>query len=318
MLTAGAAARLSCMKNEGFLYVAAAVLCGAWLVTPCQTHAARDRGFNLNINGNAESCADLKVRSKGETAQVNESFTLSKGEAPILELNAADRGHIRVRGWDRADYSVETCKIAAAGTRGAAEEAVRGIRVGHTAGRISYNGPAGDSVEWMAVFIIHAPRDASLDLEARNGPIEVRGVNGSVKLRATNGPIAIADCGGNVEAHTTNGPIAFSGERGEVHLTAQNGPIALHFASETWNGSQLEARTINGPMAVSLPENFRSGMRLETSGHVPMSCSAPQCRNAWRDDGRTLQMNGTNGTIRLSTENGPVAVHTEGPEKRII
>jgi hypothetical protein len=49
-----------------------------------------------------------------------------------------------------------------------------------------------------------------------------------------------------------------------------------------------------------------------------MSCSAPQCRNAWRDDGRTLQMNGTNGTIRLSTENGPVAVHTEGAAKRVI
>jgi hypothetical protein len=58
-------------------------------------------------------------------------------------------------------------------------------------------------------------------------------------------------------------------------------------------------------------------MRLETSGHVPMSCSAPQCRNAWRD-GRTMQMNGSNGTIRLSTQNGPAAVHTEGPEKRII
>jgi len=306
------------MKNEGFLYVAAAVLCLAWLVSPGNTQAAKNRGLNLNIGGNAESCAELKVRSTGETAQVNESFTLSKGEAPTLELNAADRGQIRVRGWDRADYSVETCKIAAAETRGAAEAAVRGINVGHTAGRISYTGPAGDSAEWMAVFIVHAPRDASLDLEARNGPIEVRGVNGSVKLRATNGPIAIADCGGNVEAHTTNGPIAFSGERGEVHLSAQNGPIALHFASETWNGSQLEARTINGPMAVSLPENFRSGMRLETSGHVPMSCSAPQCRNAWRDGGRTLQMNGTNGTIRLSTENGPVAVHTEGRAKRII
>src|ERR1019366_933096 len=186
LLTAGAVARLSCMQNEGFLYVAAAVLCVSWLVTPDATHAARDRGFNLSINGDAESCADLKVRSKGETAQVNESFTLSKGEAPILELNAADRGQIRVRGWDRADYSVETCKIAAAETRGAAEEAVRGIRVGHSAGRISYNGPAGDSADWMAVFLIHAPRDASLDLEARNGPIEVRGVNGSVKLRATN------------------------------------------------------------------------------------------------------------------------------------
>jgi DUF4097 and DUF4098 domain-containing protein YvlB len=305
------------MKNEGFLYVAAAVLCLAWLVTPGKTHAAKNRGFNLNIDGNAESCADLKVRSTGETAQVNEVFTLSKGEAPILELNAAERGHIRVRGWDRADYSVETCKVAAADTLAAAEQAARGISVAHSAGRISYNGPTTDSAEWTAVFIVHAPRDASLNLEAKNGPIEVRGVNGTVKLRASNGPIAIADCGGSVEAHTTNGPIAFSGDRGEVHLNAQNGPIAVNLKTETWNGSQLEARTINGPLAVSLPENFRSGMRLETSGHSPVSCSAAQCRNAWKD-GRTIQMNGSNDTIRLSTENGPVAVHTERAAKKII
>jgi DUF4097 and DUF4098 domain-containing protein YvlB len=305
------------MKNEGFLYVTAAVLCLAWLFTPANTHAAKNRGFNINIEGSAETCGDLKARSSVEIAQVNESFTLSKGEAPILELNAADRGHIRVRGWDRADYSVETCKIAAAETRGAAEQMARGISVAHTAGRISYSGPAGDSAEWMAVFFIHAPRDASLNLEATNGPIEVRGVNGSVKLRATNGPIAIAECGGTVEAHTTNGPIAFSGDRGEVHLNAQNGPISLKLGAETWNGAQLEARTINGPLAVSLPENFRSGMRLETSGHTPVSCSAAPCRNAWRD-GRTMQMNGTNDTIRMSTENGPVAIHTTGTGKRII
>jgi DUF4097 and DUF4098 domain-containing protein YvlB len=305
------------MKNEGFLYVAAAVLCLTWLMVPGKTHAAKNRGLNLNIDGNAESCADLKVRSTGETAQVNEAFTLSKGEAPILELNAADRGHIRVRGWDRADYSVETCKVAAADTRAAADQAARGITVAHSAGRISYNGPVTDEADWVAVFIVHAPRDASLNLEAKNGPIEVRGVNGSVKLRASNGPIAVADCGGSVEAHTTNGPIAFSGDRGEVHLNAQNGPIALTLGTDTWNGSQLEARTINGPLSVSLSENFRSGIRLETSGHSPVSCSAAPCRNAWRD-GRTLQMNGSNDTIRLSTENGPVAVHSTRPAKKII
>ncbi len=305
------------MKNEGVLYVAAAVLSVGWLMTPGMTHAARDRGLNLNIDGNAESCAELKVRSTGETAQVNEAFTLSKGEAPILELNAAERGQIRVRGWDRADYSVETCKVGAAETRAAAEQAARGISVAHSAGRISYTGPATESAEWTAVFIVHAPRDASLNLEAKNGPIEVRGVNGSVKLRASNGPIAVADCGGSVEVHTTNGPIAFTGDRGEVHLNAQNGPIAVNLKTETWNGSQLEARTINGPLAVSLPENFRSGMRLETAGHSPVSCSAAQCRNAWKD-GRTIQMNGSNDTIRLSTENGPVSVHSQRPAKKII
>ena len=106
-----------------------------------------------------------------------------------------------------------------------------------------------------------------------------------------------------------------------MRLNAQNGPIALKLAGEAWNGSQLVARTINGPLALSLPENFRSGIRLETSGHSPVSCSAAPCRNAWSDAGRgsrTLQMNGGSDTVRISTENGPVAVHTEGKTKRII
>ena len=305
------------MKHEGLVYAAAAVLCLGWLLTPVKGHAAKNRGFNISINGNAERCADLKVSSTGEVAQINESFTMSKGEAPILELNAVDRGNIRVLGWDHADFSVETCKIAVAETRSAADAMTRGISVTHTAGRIAFTGPSTDSNEWMAYFIVHAPRDASLNLEAKNGPIEVRGINGTMKLRAANGPIAISDCGGNVEAHTTNGPIAFSGDRGEVHLIAQNGPISLKLSTESWNGSQLEARTVNGPLAVSLPENFRSGVRLETSGHSPVACNAALCRNAWRDE-RTMQMNGTSDTIRLSTENGPVAVQTTGQGKKII
>jgi len=307
------------MKNEGLVYAAAAVLCLSWLMVPATTRAqsAKSRNFNINTNGNADSCADLKVTSTGEVAQVNERFAMSKGEAPILEMNAVDRGQIRVIGWDHADYSVETCKIAVADTRAAADQVARGITVSHTAGRVSFNGPATDANDWMAYFIVHAPRDASLNLEAKNGPISVKGVNGIMKLRAVNGPVAVTDCGGNVEVHTTNGPIAFSGDRGEVHLNAQNGPIALNLSTESWNGSQLEARTVNGPLAVSLPENFRSGMRLETSGHAPIACSATPCRNAWRD-GRTMQMNGSGDSIRLSTENGPVAVHTEGRSKKII
>ena len=251
------------------------------------THAAKNRGLNLNIDGNAESCADLKVRSTGEIAQVNEAFTLSKGEAPILELNAAERGQIRVRGWDRADYSVETCKIAAADTRGAAEQMARGISVAHSAGRISYNGPASESAEWTAVFIVHAPRDASLNLEAKNGPIEVRGVNGSVKLRASNGPIAIADCGGSVEAHTTNGPIAFSGDRGEVHLNAQNGPIAVNLTTEKLEriatGSAHHQRAAGGFAAGELPLGNAAG-DCGTRADFVQRGAVPQCVEGRPDD----------------------------------
>jgi DUF4097 and DUF4098 domain-containing protein YvlB len=183
-------------------------------------------------------------------------------------------------------------------------------------------GPAeSENGQWTAVFLIHAPKDASVNLETNNGPISVRDLGGTLKLRALNGPLAIVNCGGTVDAQTTNGPIAFTGDRGEVTLHAKNGPIALKLGSLDWNGSKLEARTINGPLAVSVPENFRSGMRLETSGHVPLSCSAAPCRNAFTDasrNGRTLQMNGTNDTIRLSTENGPVAIHSAETKARLF
>src|SRR5438067_12321401 len=108
------------VKNENICYIRAAMLCLGWLVAPGKTQTAgnRDRGFNLSIDGDAESCADVKVRSSnGEVAQTSESFTLRKSEAPPLELNAAERAHIRVRGWDRPDYAVETCKIAVSAAR---------------------------------------------------------------------------------------------------------------------------------------------------------------------------------------------------------
>jgi len=312
------------MKNDSLYYLAAAALSAAWLLTPAHTRAARGRNLNINIDGgDAESCASLKASTNGggQLAQANESFTLRRSDASLLELNASDHGHITVRGWDRGEYSVETCKIAVAETSSAADQIVRGISVGHSAGRLSFTGPSVDNADWLVYFIVHAPKDAPLDLETRNGPIAVRDMTSTVKLRAVNGPIAIRNSTGRVEAHTTNGPIAFTGNGGDVHLTAQNGPIAITVANDTWTGSQLEARTINGPLSLAVPDTFLSGLRVETSSHSPMSCSAAPCRHAWTDAGansRVLQMNGSSSIIRVSTENGPVSIHSTKNTKGTI
>jgi hypothetical protein len=55
------------------------------------------------------------------------------------------------------------------------------------------------------------PKDASVDLSARNGQIDVRGVTGTIVAHTTNGPIALENCGGDVRASAENGPIATSG-----------------------------------------------------------------------------------------------------------
>jgi hypothetical protein len=309
------------MKNDSLYYLAAAVLIAGWFLTPAKTHAAKTKNLSVSFEGNAEHCSDLKVKSNGEIAQANETYNLSKSEAPILEMVGMDKAVLQVRGSDRADYSVEACKIAVAEDRAGAEQVVRGISISRSAGRFSSTGPTSDDGNWQVYFIVRAPKDANLNLETKNGPISVSGVNGTVKLRATNGPVSVNDCAGMVEVHTANGPISFSGGGGEVHLIAQNGPISLNLAGEVWNGSQLEARTVNGPVSVNVPDSFRSGVRLETSGHSPVSCAASACRGAWTDassDRHILQLNGSQDTIRVSTNNGPVSINGSNKARRIL
>jgi hypothetical protein len=313
------------MTRDSLYYAAAGILCAAFLLTPARTQTrirTHSHDFNINVQGDAEHCADLKVSSSGELAQVNDSFTLQKSEAPVLEIGALDHGVIHVVGWNQPQYTVETCKIAVAGDRASADQLVRGISVTRSAGRFSTSGPASDSGDWQwqVYFMVHAPQSAALDLETKNGPISVKGVSGTVKVRATNGPISLSDVSGAVDAHTTNGPISFSGSGGDVRLSAQNGPISVSLPNDVWNGALLEARTVNGPLSVHLPSTFRSGVRLETSRNSPLDCQIDACRNAFSDltsDQRTLQLNGASDTIRLSTHNGPLSVST-GVRHKII
>jgi len=306
------------MKNR-----TAALLGMALLLASATAYAQnRSRNHNLNINtqGDAESCADLRVTSDGQVAQSTEKFTLQRSEAPTLELNAADHGLIKVRGWNQQAYSVETCKIAVADDRGSAERALSAIAVTRSAGHFTFTGPQGDGNNWQVYFIVHAPANASLDLEARNGPVSVTGVSGSIKARATNGPLSIKDCSGTVDAQTANGPISFSGTDGEVHLQAGNGPISVKVSGDFWNGSLLEARTSNGPLTLVLPAGFRSGVRVEASEGSPVSCRHQACDSALRNsDGlkKTLQMNGSSDAIRVSTARGPVSVRDAGQKKAL-
>jgi hypothetical protein len=311
------------MKHPCVFFTTAAV-CGFLAICPAQSQIARRRNPNLNVNlqGDADTCSALRASSReGEIAQANEAFTLSKGEAPMLEMSSIDRGIFRVRGWDRPDYSVEACKVAVGETRAAAEQALRGISITRSAGRFSSSGPSSSDSNWEVYFIVHTPKDANLSLETKNGPISIENVTGTLKVRSTSGPVSLRDASGILDVHTTNGPISFSGGGGEAHLIAQNGPISLDLTGDVWNGSQLEARTMNGPVSLAMAETFHSGVRLETDGHGPISCAISACQNAWTNtasDQRVIQFNGSQDTVRVSTSNGPVSIHASRKDKRII
>src|SRR5215472_2937185 len=232
-----------------------------------------DRDLTIEGSRGAERCSDLRPRARGELAQATENFTLSKSQAPALELRGRSHTSFHIRGWDRADYSVEVCKFAAAASRSEADRLLRSIDLTRSGARFTVTGPDYDR-QWEAVLFVHAPKDASVDLESGNGPVAAIGVSGRLNVRANNGPLFLENCSGTIDAETINGPISVNGGAGDVHLRASNGPISLTLADPVWTGSQLEASTENGPLSVTLPAGFQSGLRLETSGHGPIGCDA--------------------------------------------
>lgn len=278
----------------------------------------RSRSFSLSTQGHAETCADLQTTSRdGEIARSAEKVTLGPNEASGLELTSADHAAIQVRGWNQSSYQVETCKIAVAADRGAAEQVLASIAVSHSGGRFSYTGPDKADGNWQLYFIIHTPPNARLDLETKNNPVSIADVNGNVKLRASNGPLAIKNTTGNVDAQTQNGPISFEGESGEVHLHANNGPISVKVSKDAWNGTALEAATENGPVSLSVPSTFRTGVRIESSGRAPVSCRMCTTENDGSDK-RVMRMNGSSDTIRVSTHNGPVSVGSGKDKEKVL
>ena len=303
------------------LFLALAGVPAAITLVPTAGHA-QNRHLNINIEGKAESCADLRVRSEGEIARSSETYTLQRNEAPVLEVNSADRGVIRVRGADRNDFTVEICKVAAAEDQATAGQLLSSLSVSRLGGRFTANKPATvpGNAEWQMYFIVHAPTDASFNLETKNGPIDVASITGNIRARSTNGPLALKDCGGVIDAQTTNGPIAFSGAGGDVRLNTTNGPISLKLANDVWSGPRLEARTTNGPLSIAVPDTFQTGVRVETDGHSPMSCRIDACAHAVTDataDHKTLQLNGSGETVRVSTSNGPISVGNQNRKKII-
>src|SRR5437879_2493849 len=84
----------------------------------------------------ATDCSDLHIRFDDQDAVVrSEERTLTKAEAPVLQVHPHTNGGVQVVGWDKATYSVTACK-AAAGSSGDAEGILYQISMYIDIGRI--------------------------------------------------------------------------------------------------------------------------------------------------------------------------------------
>jgi hypothetical protein len=250
------------------------------LVAAAQSISVNTRGEPLERCDQLDVSFDSRPAARGE-----QKFSVLLADAPALTVSPPENGGVHVVGWDRAEYAITACKAAPTAA------VVDGINVSVNRGVVTANGPS--SGRWVVYLIVKAPTRADLT------------------LKTTNGPIGLKDSGGRIDARAQNGPVSFSGHGGQVSLTAVNGPINVRLDGDRWQDGSLAARAENGPVHVRVAENYRSGVRVESSGHSPWSCKGEACRAGrkdWDDRGRWVELGTGPTVVRISTNNGPVAI----------
>lgn len=259
-------------------------------------------------DGPAADCSDLHIRLDDERPTIqSEERTVSKAEAPVLRIREVENGGVQVHGWDKDVYSVTACKAAVGYD---AARLLSQIKLAVQGGEVSVSGPHGDREHWTVYLLIRTPRSADIEVTTHNGPVSFYTVDGKITTRATNGPISMKDCSGEANISAENGPISFSGTSGKLRLHTQNGPISVSLGAN-WDGSELVADAMNGPLTLRVPSGFRSSFLVESNGHSPISCHASICsdaRKTWDDEHRRIEYGSGSPVIRLSTENGPISV----------
>lgn len=265
------------------------------------------QNVSISTDGSEEltSCSQIRVTFDNAPA-VRAEEELPVSSVRSLKITSDQHGGVRVAGWDQPRYAVTVCKAAATPAL-----------LGQIGARLSGNevtstGP--DDGQWMVYLLVRTPRNATLDVEAHNGPIGLHGVNGTLTVHAQNGPVSLKDSSGTIDASTQNGPISLAGGSGNVKITATNGPLSVKLNGARWDGS-LQAETVNGPVSLKLPRNYGSVVDLNVKGHGPISCKAEACRDmkrSWHDDDnespRQLTFGSGARNVTLSTVNGPVVV----------
>lgn len=249
-----------------------------------------------------------------QVVRAEENFTMPNAGVPLKILAAKNSG-ITVRGTDDNQFHVKVCKAAVAPTEAEAKQLLSQIRVAHEGNQLQPSGPEGS--RWTAFLIVQAPRNADIDAEGHNGPIALRDLGGRVNARVKNGPLDLKHLSGTVDAEAENGPISFSGGGGDIKLSSHNGPLSVKLEGATWTSQSLTASTVNGPVSVSLPSDYRSGVEVATRGYAPVSCSASGCENVQkvRDGGERKMTFGSGETlVHIATTNGPVSINNSHAE----
>lgn len=213
--------------------------------------------------------------------------------AGTLSVDAAPNGAIRVEAWDQDDILVRAIVNAQANTDADAKRIASEVQVQTGGGRITATGPDLRSrrrESWHVSYRVYVPARTSLDLNARNGSIAIRGVQGHVRFDATNGGVTLADLGGDVRGAT------------------RNGGLTVTLGGTRWDGAGLDVETTNGGVHLRVPEGYSAELSARTvngglRSEVPLTVQGRidrEINSRLGDGGAPVRVRTTNGGLRIT------------------
>jgi hypothetical protein len=271
-----------------------------------------DGAVQRPIDLEASDCSAIhQMFGDDRVARATRHASIPVGAGP-LDLRPDANGGVRIEHGGGGEYGVTACIAAGAPTLAEAQAAADAVTLDISGARVRVrDAGAGAARNWSVQLIVTAPDGAEITAETSNGPIGVRDFAGTLDLRASNGPISLSNVGGSVKAHASNGPISLRGGSGTVDAQTSNGPIDVRLDGRRWDG-HLIARATNGPLSVSVPPDFQSGVEVSSSVHSPWTCRAAACTGGaardWNDTSRLLRIGSSPVVVEISTVNGPVTV----------
>ena len=109
-------------------------------------------------------------------------------------------------------------------------------------------------------IIVTVPGNTNVELQTKNGSIEVQGIDGFGDLLTSNGKIVLKDVSGSFTANTSNGAIEVTSMEGTGNLETSNGAVTLTEVKGTF-----DVETSNGAIAFAGEFTAEGESRLETS-----------------------------------------------------
>ncbi len=207
-----------------------------------------------------------------------------------LSVDARQNGGVSVKGWDRNEILLKARIQASGSSQAEADDLAKQVRIETSGAKIFATGPESRrEAHWSVSYEIFVPRKSDLSLVSHNGGISIIDVQGRLDFTAVNGGVSLRHVGGSVRGGTTNGG------------------LSIELTGDRWDGEELDVKTTNGGISMSVPENYSAHLETGTvNGNLSIDFPVTVQGRITREIAVNLGAGGP--TIRAMTTNGGVRV----------